>query len=163
MWYKFAMYRRERRHSSLRNDLDAELPPFMSAPELLAANFEARETILDPILASDSLALLYGPRGLGKTFVAMGIAWAVAAGGSFLNWTAERPRRVLYIDGEMTRTALQERTRFLGSAPDTLQFLIADLGTRGFPDLGYIEGQMNLMAKWDDPELVVFDNLASLV
>ena len=75
------MYRTLRRHPNLRNDLVAKLPRQMSAPELIAANLQGRELILDPVLATDSLALLYGPRGLGKTFVALGIAWAVAGGG----------------------------------------------------------------------------------
>jgi hypothetical protein len=46
---------------------------------------------LDPILSNDTLAPLYGPRGLGKTFVALGMAWAAASGSSFLNWHAGRP------------------------------------------------------------------------
>src|SRR5262249_41247239 len=120
------------------------------------------QTILDPILASNSLALLYGPRGLGKTFVALGIAWAVAGGGSFLGWRAERPHRVLYVDGEMAAVDLQARLRMLGSAPPTLKFLIADLAEKAMPDFGYIEGQLSLLESWDDPELVVLDNLASL-
>jgi hypothetical protein len=35
-----------------------------------------RQPLLDPILASYTLALLYGPRGLGKNFVALGVARA---------------------------------------------------------------------------------------
>ena len=156
------MYRTLRRHPNLRNDLVAKLPRQMSAPELIAANLQGRELILDPVLATDSLALLYGPRGLGKTFVALGIAWAVAGGGSFLGWTADRPRRVLYIDGEMAAIDLQARLRMLGSAPPTLKFLIADLGNGTMPDLGYMEGQIRLMKSWGEPELVVLDNLSSL-
>jgi hypothetical protein len=152
---------RLRRHV-LRNDLSAKLPRQMSAPELISANLRGREMMLDPILATNSLALLYGPRGLGKTFVALGIAWAAAAGASFLGWTASRAHRVLYIDGEMAAVDLQARLRLLGSAPPDLKFLVADLGTGSLPDLGYMEGQIRLMHAWDDPELVVLDNLSSL-
>ncbi len=157
------MYRPLRRHPGLRADGTAELPRQLTAPELLAANLRTRECMLDPFLASDSQALLYGPRGLGKTFVALGIAWAVAGGGSFLGWTAREPRRVLYVDGEMSAVDLQDRLRMLGSAPPTLKFMIADLAERSLPDLGYIEGQSRLVGAWDDPELVVLDNLSSLV
>jgi hypothetical protein len=121
-----------------------------------------RELILDPILASNALALLYGPRGLGKTFVALGIAWAVASGASFLNWTASRPHRVLYVDGEMAAVDLRERLKLLGSAPPNLKFLVADLSTHSLPDLGHYTGQSRLQQSWDDPELVVLDNLSSL-
>src|SRR5689334_7442535 len=54
----------------------------------MVADLPERVSLLDPILSSNTLALLYGPRGLGKTFVALGIAWAVASGGSFLGWRA---------------------------------------------------------------------------
>ena len=46
------MYRPLRRHPLLRADSAAELPPQMSAPELLAANRRGREWMLEPFLAS---------------------------------------------------------------------------------------------------------------
>jgi hypothetical protein len=150
------------RPSALQNDLNAELPPQIGADELIARSFPERELILDPILGANTLALLYGPRGLGKTFVALGIAWAAAAGASFLGWTASQPRRVLYIDGEMAAVDLQARLKLLGSAPPNLKFLIADLSPRSLPDLGYYEGLVNLQRSWGNPELVVLDNLSSL-
>jgi hypothetical protein len=54
-------------------------PRVLSAPELLAADLPPNAAILDPILSPKTLALLYGPRGLGKTFAALGIAWAAAS------------------------------------------------------------------------------------
>src|SRR5260370_35284979 len=124
----------------LRADRTAEMPPQLTAEQLMVADFPERETILDPILASKSLALLYGPRGLGKTFVALGIAWAAASGGRFLNWHAGTPHRLLYGDGEMAAVDLQARLKLLGSAPPTLKFMVADLGRHSLPDLGYFEG-----------------------
>jgi hypothetical protein len=153
---------RNHRLPILRADSTAEMPPQLTAEQLITETFPRRETILDPILASKSLALLYGPRGLGKTFVALGIAWAAASGASFLNWHASRPHRVLYIDGEMAAADLQARLKLLGSAPPTLKFMMADLGRYSLPDLGYYEGQRRLLDVWDDPELVVLDNLSSL-
>jgi hypothetical protein len=134
----------------------------LPATELMVAALPERQPLLDPILASNSLALLYGPRGLGKTFVALGIAWAAASGGSFLGWQASRPHKVLYIDGEMAAVDIRDRLRLLGSAPPTLDFLIADLGNQSLPDLGYYEGQGRLQRAWGSPELVVLDNLSSL-
>lgn len=136
----------------------------MSASELMVADLPERQPILDPILSTKSLALLYGPRGLGKTFVAMGIAWAAASGGSFLGWHAPRPHRVLYIDGEMAAVDMKARLRLLGSAPPTLDFVLADLNPAGLPDLGQWDGQRVLWEQWGAiPELLVLDNLASLV
>jgi hypothetical protein len=150
------------RRRLLHKDRDIELPPLMPATELMVAALPERQPLLDPILASNSLALLYGPRGLGKTFVALGIAWAAASGGSFLGWQASRPHKVLYIDGEMAAVDIRDRLRLLGSAPPTLDFLIADLGNQSLPDLGYYEGQGRLQRAWGNPELVVLDNLSSL-
>jgi hypothetical protein len=144
-------------------DFTADLPQRLPASELIAADLPARQMVLDPLLTTKSLALLYGPRGLGKTFLALGIAWAVASGGSFLGWRASRPHRVLYIDGEMAAVDMQQRLKLLGSAPPTLEFMMRDLNHGTPPDLGYIEGQLRLMKDWGHPEFVVFDNLASLV
>jgi len=143
----------------------------LSAAELLAAELPARRVLLesglDPILTSKSLVLLYGPRGVGKTFVALGIAWAAAIGGRFLGWQAPHPRRVVYIDGEMAAADLRDRLRVFGETPDTLSFLLGDLHPKseGLPDLGSLEGQMALLKQWNGtkPELLVLDNLASLV
>ena len=141
----------------------ADLPARLPAPELMVADLPARETILDPILATKSLALLYGPRGLGKTFLALGIAWAAASGGSFLGWNASRPHRVLFVDGEMAAVDMKERLRLLGSAPPTLEFMLSDMHAGSPPDLATQEGQIRLMESWGYPELVILDNLASLV
>ncbi len=134
----------------------------LSAPELMAAPLPARETILDPILTTKSLALLYGPRGIGKTYVALGIAWAAASGASFLGWRARRPHRVLYVDGEMAAADMRERLAAFGPAPPTLDLMLVDLQPGTQPDLATRDGQLRLMETWGQPELVVLDNLASL-
>jgi hypothetical protein len=135
---------------------------FLSGPELAAAELPPRQPILEPILSTKSLALLYGPRGLGKTFVALGIARAAAAGESFLGWRASRPHRVVYIDGEMAAVEMQERLRSFGPPPPTLRFMLTDLNRGPGLDLAHYDSQRRLMAAWGAPELVVLDNLASL-
>ncbi len=138
------------------------MPRRIAAPDLCAADLPERETILDPILSAKSLALLYGPRGLGKTFLALGIAWAAASGGSFLGWRASRPHRVVYVDGEMAAVDMQRRLKLFGAPPPTLDFMLADLHPGALPDLARSDGQYSLMEAWGRPELVVLDNLSSL-
>jgi putative DNA primase/helicase len=146
----------------------ATSPPVLrtlTASELMAADL-SRRTILEPILASKSLALLYGPRGSGKTFLALGIAWAAASGGRFLGWQAPRPHRVVYVDGEMAASDMRARLGLFGTVPQTLTFLLGDLNLRseGLPDLGRVEGQLTLGRNWGAwPDLLVLDNLSSLV
>lgn len=150
---------------STLNDDQVAMPALMPAPELLAADLPARKAILDPILSKKSLMMVYGPRGLGKTHVALGIAWAAASGQSFLKWTATRPHRVVYVDGEMAAVDLQARLRRFGSAPPDLNFLIADLNPKTvMADLIGTAGQVSLMRAWGrQPELLVLDNLSSLM
>ena len=134
------------------------------ADELLAADLPARRLLLDPLISSQTIALLYGPRGLGKTFVALGIAWAVASGGSFLGWQGRGRCRVVYLDGEMAAVDIQKRLALFGEVPDTLRFLVADLErSSAIPDLGTARGQRQLLELCDVfPHLLVIDNLASL-
>ena len=138
-------------------------PRRQPASEFVTAVLPEPEALLDPILSSNSLALLYGPRGFGKSFLALAIARAAASGGSFLGWRARRPHRVLYIDGDMAARDLKRRLLLLGDVPATLEIMHADMQGGILPDLGYLEGQLQLVANWGHPELVVIDNLASLV
>jgi putative DNA primase/helicase len=137
---------------------------------LLAADIAPRRDLLAPLLSAGSAALVYGPGGIGKSLFALSLAWAVAAGGSFLGWQSPRPHRVLYVDGEMGVAAVRERLALLGPPPDGLAIMAHDLGPglgggpgEGLLDLSEDAGIERLMAAWNRPELVVLDTLSSLV
>lgn len=137
----------------------------VTAGDLIGRSLPPREMVLEPVLSAKSLALVYGPRGIGKTFLALGIAWAAAAGDSFLKWRAPQPRRVLYVDGEMAAADIQQRLSQFASAPPTLEFMLADLNRGPLPDLSQEDGQREFETNWHGarPDLLVLDNLASLV
>ncbi len=142
------------------------LPPRLSATDLLAASLPPPTRLLAPILHAKSLALIQGPRGVGKTFLALAIARAVAAGESVLGWQASKPRRVFFVEGEMAAAEVAARLALFGPPPASLDFLLADLNPRGHgvADLGGIEGQRRLIETWGvRPDLLILDNLASLV
>ena len=82
--------------------------------DFLRRDLPAREEILSPWLLTQSLNMIHSWRGVGKTHAALAIAYAVASGGTFLTWSATKPRKVLYIDGEMPATALQSRLAAIG-------------------------------------------------
>src|SRR5262249_35613176 len=65
--------------------------------DFLAREIPPRKHLLAPILPEQGLAMAYGPRGLGKTHISVGIAVAVASGGRFLRWTAPKPAGVLMV------------------------------------------------------------------
>ncbi|HEY4683391.1 MAG TPA: DnaB-like helicase N-terminal domain-containing protein, partial [Candidatus Acidoferrales bacterium] len=120
----------------------------VSAEELLQMNVPPREMILNPILPTQGLVMLYSKRGVGKTFIALAMAHAVATGGRFLQWSAPKARSVLYVDGELPATTLRERlaaviagaepTRIGGLKP--LRLITPDLQDYPLPDLATREG-----------------------
>lgn len=142
----------------------------VSLEDFLSKDFPPRENLLAPWLKSQSLNMLYAWRGIGKTFFSLEIAYAVASGGSFLGWTAPKPRGVLYIDGEMPGTVLQERiARIVNSSeqeagPGMFRILTPDLQGAGVPNLSDRDGQEEIDHHVDDTvELIIVDNLSCLV
>ena len=111
--------------------------------------------------------MIYSIRGLGKTWMALEIAYAVASGGSFLNWEAESPQGVLYIDGEMPLSLMQERLskieKIRGCKIGGLfKILSRDAQKFGIPDLSTLEGQEKIdELMGDEIKLVILDNLST--
>ncbi len=141
----------------------------VTVEDFLKMELPEREMILTPFLPSQGLCLLYAKRGVGKTHVALGIANAVAVGGRFLKWEAQKPRKVLYIDGEMPAAAMQERLRRISltedkkpPAPDYLRLITPDLQDGPLPDLSTTKGRALLEELIGDSELIIVDNLSSL-
>ena len=137
--------------------------------DFLSMNLPEREMLLSPFLTTQGLVLLYARRGVGKTHVALGIACAVAAGGRFLKWEAPKPRKVLYIDGEMPASAMQDRLRRIALAEGldeitqkNLVLLTPDLQPGPMPDLATYEGRASIEEFVTDSDLIIVDNIASL-
>ena len=124
--------------------------------------------LLDPILPAQGLVMLHGPRGRGKTHVALGIAVAVASGKNFLRWKGTKPRSVLFIDGELPASVLQKwlaETVTVAGADDlceNLQIITPDLQEFGIPDLCTLGGQAALVEHVQGADLIILDNLSAL-
>ena len=113
--------------------------------------------------------MVFAKRGVGKTHVCLGIAFAVATGGRFLKWDTPKPRRTLFVDGEMPASALQERLIALAApaesempSDDYLRLITPDLQERPIPDLATPEGQHVIEPLLEGVELLVLDNLSTL-
>jgi putative DNA primase/helicase len=129
-----------------------------------------REMVLHPFLPTQGLAMLYSKRGVGKTFLSLGISIAVASGSPFLKWNAPTPRKVLYVDGEMPLSSLKQRLFDILAGTDihpdfypNLELITPDVQTRGLPDLATISGQDEIEEHLPGVNLLVLDNLSSLV
>lgn len=72
-----------------------------------------KEAYLHPWLKSDSINLICGWRGIGKTFFALGLLKAVAFGKEFGPWECKRSVPCLFLDGEMPPQDVQERIKAL--------------------------------------------------
>lgn len=137
--------------------------------EFLCMKFPEREMILAPFLPRQGLVMIYAKRGIGKTHLALGIAYAVANGGSFLKWLAPRARKVLYIDGEMPAVSMQERLlKFYqakdqpSSTPENLMIITPDLQDDEMPDLSTEKGRNQLNEAIKDCDLIIIDNISTL-
>jgi len=136
--------------------------------ELLTLDIPAREVFLAPWLTAQSLSMIWAWRGTGKTLAALAVAYAVASGGSAFGWKAPKPRRVLYLDGELPCSELQARAAALVAgedqqpAPGMLRFLTPDLQPRGMPNLATAAGQLALQPLVADADLIVVDSIATL-
>lgn len=141
----------------------------VNCADLLMMDLPERGYVLNPIIPEQGLVLLYAARGLGKTWAALSMAYAVASGQSlFGKWTAPAPKRVLYIDGEMPATIMQERLAAIARGfdeeadPDFLRILTPDLQPNYMPNLSTPEGQADVAPHLEGTALVVLDNLATL-
>jgi len=115
--------------------------------------------------------LLFAETGVGKTHVALSIAYAVATGQWLFLWVAPKPCRVLYVDGEMSANDMQERLGAIAAgsgkieiANDMLEIITPDLlqSDEPMPNLATKEGQEWLEPFLEGVELLVLDNLATL-
>lgn len=153
------------RESSARTLIAPTLAEFETMP------LPPRELLLAPWLPRQGLAMLYGPRGGGKTWIALSIAMAVASGSElFGKWKALRAGRVLYVDGELPKRDLQDRVKVARRGrsggeivDDALRLVVADMQPEELRPLDSAEGQSDLAPLLDGRDLVIFDNLSSLI
>jgi putative DNA primase/helicase len=136
--------------------------------EFLKLQLPSRRLMLAPWLSEKGTAMIYSPRGVGKTLLDLGVGYAVASGDNLLGWSAPEPRRVLYIDGEMTAAEMQHRLAAIVAGfqrealPDYFRMLSADVTERGLPDLATPEGQRAFDDAIGDAELTILDNISTL-
>jgi hypothetical protein len=126
--------------------------------------------LLGELLSTTSRAMLVSPTGLGKTNFSMALGLSIAMGQDFLHWRAGRSSRVLYIDGEMSRSLLKRRIQDAirrASAPLDTNFFafcrddfteMQPLNTEGGQE--FVEA---LIKRLGGIDFVIFDNIQSLL
>jgi hypothetical protein len=155
---------RHRRARSVHSRADPEhleskrVPPIVSATDLLAKKFAAVAWVVLGLLLEGSLTLLVAKPKLGKTFLALGLAIAIAADGMALGSIKVAPGSVLYLALEDGERRMQTRLRKMlgyGSVPANLFFAWE------WPRLN--EGGLEALQDWitahPDVKLIVVDTL----
>ena len=96
--------------SDARGEIDAALRAgILPCTELSKLGIPPREKLLGDWFFQGDLGFVFAPRGVGKTWIALAMAAAIARGGKCGPWQSSSGNRVLYIDGEMPCEELVSR------------------------------------------------------
>ena len=137
--------------------------------DLLTMNTSPLEWVIEPILPTQGLGMLYAWRGCGKTYLMLELCYAICVGEEkcFL-WKIPRPRRVVYIDGELPANALQLRWQNILRGHG---HHIPEKGSIGFvnrtvdkraPNIATAEGQHLVEEHLQEGTFLVLDNISAL-
>lgn len=142
----------------------------VTVSELMALKLPERKMIT-PWLREGGTVMVFGPRGVGKTYFILGLAISIASGDGFLRWEGSDPKGVLLIDGEMALTELRSRVSNLlpGRPAASLRIISHELVYEKVErdlNFGVTDWQDYLSRLLDDhPDIrvVIFDNLSCLL
>jgi AAA domain-containing protein len=140
----------------------------VTSVDLLGLTLPPKAPYLD-WLTERSLTMVYGPRGVGKTLWMLELAISLTMPKPFLKWPVRQQVRVMYVDGEMTLDALQDRLRQLAGdyPPPGLHFLPSELVyARAGRDLTLTGAADRLaidtMLDATDSKVLILDNVSCL-
>ena len=102
---------------------DALNESVVTSNELHNLKLKPRKKLLGDWFCEGDLGFIFAFRGVGKTWLALGIARALSEGGKIGDWQAHDHVKVLYIDGEMPPDLMRDRCDGLERSGGELEFL----------------------------------------
>ncbi|MBD55964.1 AAA family ATPase [uncultured Pseudoalteromonas sp.] len=142
--------------------------PYFTVGGYLERDIPAPEELLGDLFISPSLNMVAAGEGVGKSYLLLGMARAIATGTPFLNLEAGVAKRVLYIDGEMDPNELQTRLGILSTKYRDVDKFINNTGIISFsdftslvPDFTDIRWQNHFASIIEQHDVIMFDNLSS--
>jgi hypothetical protein len=145
-------------------------PDRLSLSAWFARDIPAPDFLLGEILSTTSRMEIIGATGIGKSNFLIALGMAVADGGDFLHWRGYgEPRRVLFVDGEMSRRLLKRRLEDGVRRRGITSATFLALSREDFPAMEPLNtegGQRFFDGVIRDAEgidLVIFDNIQALL
>lgn len=142
-----------------------------TAADFLIMKLDPLEFIIEPLLPLRGSGMIYSPPGLGKTHLALYMAYCIAIGApTCFVWDIPKARRVVYVDGEMDAESLQEMLRqiMLGldgkvpEDPEYLRIVNPDIQKGSTPRINTIEGRAAIESLVKPGDILFLDNLSTL-
>ena len=90
----------------------------LEADEFTRIELAEKRMLVDPWLTEQSIGLISGWRGVGKTGFSMALVEAITRGEPFGPWKVGESVPCLYLEGEMPVQDIQERLRYLRHSSD---------------------------------------------
>lgn len=138
----------------------------MTVADFKVLDLPARQRLLHPWLKENSIVLVSGWRGIGKTYFALGLLNAVSRGEPFGPWECGKSVPCLFLDGEMSTDDDMERIHDLELNPDILIYSDALGNHWGLPRANLTSQtwreSMKCVLMTRKIKLWVVDNIASL-
>jgi putative DNA primase/helicase len=96
----------------------------LAGDELSKVKLPPRKIIVPDWFSEGDCGFIFAPRGLGKTWMNLGLAVAITTGGAFGPYSSQVAWPVLYVDGEMPFEVMRTRILALhGAIPENFHFL----------------------------------------
>jgi hypothetical protein len=116
-------------------DEDQEIPiinklrgAILSGLKLQDVQLPPRQSVIDDWFREGDCGFIFAPRGLGKTWVSLGLGVAITTAGTFGPFQSKVSWPVLYVDGEMPFESIRDRISALhGLCPENLHVLNHDI------------------------------------
>ena len=119
-----AMLKAEIVHEAEKTWVDALNESVVTSSELHDLELKPRKKLLGDWFCEGDCGFIFAFRGVGKTWLALAIAQALATGGKLGDWQAHESVTVLYADGEMPPDLIRDRCEGLnGGNTGKLEFL----------------------------------------
>lgn len=140
--------------------------------DLVAMDFAPEELLMGQLFLARSIGMMFGPRGSGKSLLAMILAYAMAAEKPVQPWGTGQGVVVCYLDGEMRIRGFRERIDQLAAynsdedstlqGADNFHVISRDLAGQTIGSIDTEAGQKAIDALLPtDVKLLVIDNLSA--